>query len=246
MDASPFAKLSPELRLRIYELVLCQPYKLRIAHNAFKLAPFHYGPWPNGGTQYGPILRPEDVRTRLRDDHAEWLLAITQTCRQIRIEATDVLYAVNDFYIYYSRLSRGQVLRPEHNPTITCPIIKFLDAVETHFETSQSRFPVLRIKIFVHRRCTFGTTDPNKEEPMVYMLRTLLELTKAYKANGRALDLVVVLGTPLDSSEGHQIVIKNGFSCMGNLIFQANRSVNFFRPDSDVEMWKRWQQVFVP
>lgn len=75
MDNSPLATLPPELRNRVYELVLCSDKPVVITHHPGK----------------GP-------RQRAAERH-EHLLALTTTCKIIRSESTKMFYALNRFAI---------------------------------------------------------------------------------------------------------------------------------------------------
>ncbi|WPH04692.1 Hypothetical protein R9X50_00758500 [Acrodontium crateriforme] len=77
MEASPFMKLSAELRNIIYELVL-------IRHDPIRILP------PSSAVRFQPPLKD----TGRANNH---VLALTQTCRRIRHESWKLFYASNTF-----------------------------------------------------------------------------------------------------------------------------------------------------
>lgn len=76
MDRSPLAKLPAELRNHVYELALRHPVPLKLYWDPI-LDEFH---------------RLEAFRPRLP-------LALTETCQQVRVECTQIFYAINTFII---------------------------------------------------------------------------------------------------------------------------------------------------
>jgi len=81
MEASPLARLPPELRNRIYEFALSQPSPLATT----------WQPEVKKFTAFPPLAgRPSP-------------LALTTTCRQVRIECLQLFYAVNDIVIGFEK-----------------------------------------------------------------------------------------------------------------------------------------------
>lgn len=78
MDASPLAKLPPELRSIIYELVLYRPLGFRFERRR-----------KNADITY---CNPPDQRQR-------HMLALTEVCKHVRAESTSTFYAINSFII---------------------------------------------------------------------------------------------------------------------------------------------------
>ena len=76
MDASPFAKLAPELRNHIYELVMSED--VHVCANKRR-------------------QRPAGLETSIYHPKS---LGLSATCRQIQRESTQLFYARNDFYIW--------------------------------------------------------------------------------------------------------------------------------------------------
>ena len=83
MDQSPLSRIAREVRNRIYELVLTQPESVRIDESSFPIV----------FTRYQP--------------HRRKLLALTETCRAIRDECTQLFYATNEFSLVLRTSSRG-------------------------------------------------------------------------------------------------------------------------------------------
>lgn len=80
MDASPFRRLPPEIRLEVYELVLEQSKPIDVLFN-------------------------DRRRMKLKGDHAH-VLALAQTCREIRIESLELFYSHNTFQVNISTLGK--------------------------------------------------------------------------------------------------------------------------------------------
>ena len=88
MENSPFAKLAPELRNRIYELVL------------YKQEGFHFTEDEFGDphTVCHPSPRPNSYE-RCSNTVNRHLLALTQVCRDIRSESSSLFFSINAFRI---------------------------------------------------------------------------------------------------------------------------------------------------
>lgn len=78
MEASPFQKLLPELRNRVYELALVHDRPIQVSPNT---------------TPEGQIK----IRGKLKDEYH--LTTLLQTCKQIRSETTELFYAQNTFNV---------------------------------------------------------------------------------------------------------------------------------------------------
>ncbi|KAI6910064.1 hypothetical protein KC318_g3280 [Hortaea werneckii] len=107
MDASPLAKLPPELRNNIYEEVLVQKDTVKLT---FKPAKEHV-----------------KSRVLLRETGSQrQLLALTFTCKLLRRETHDLFFAINSFEIYASSF-----VFASRSCKASIPIHCFLDSVTT-------------------------------------------------------------------------------------------------------------------
>lgn len=107
MDASPLAKLPPELRNTIYHEVLLQEDTIKLT---FK---------PAKGNVKSRILLRETGSQRQ-------LLALTFTCKLLRRETHDLFFAINSFEIYASSFVFNS-----RSCKASIPIHCFLDSVTT-------------------------------------------------------------------------------------------------------------------
>ncbi|GAB1744105.1 hypothetical protein NU219Hw_g1265t1 [Hortaea werneckii] len=101
MDASPFAKLPPELRNMVYHEVLCREGPILLVPD----------PWYDrqeileGRMNLPTLLRPsEDCDVASRGRLKDYVcmsnrMAITATCKSLRQETRDLFFAINSFEI---------------------------------------------------------------------------------------------------------------------------------------------------
>ena len=105
MDNSPLCSLPPELRNYIYELALTQPSPIQVI----------------------TISYPTESPLHLKADipHAR---ALSQTCKQLRQETHQLLYAYNAFVITLGtfKLSPNEVVNRMLRPNVLHPLIRFL------------------------------------------------------------------------------------------------------------------------
>lgn len=85
MDKSPLARLAPEIRNRVYGLVLQRPDAIVLTVNG------------------------RDCRISDNASH-EWLLALPATCKQLRDETTQMFYAQNTFQLQGQDSGASQLL----------------------------------------------------------------------------------------------------------------------------------------
>ncbi|KAF2168227.1 hypothetical protein M409DRAFT_21667 [Zasmidium cellare ATCC 36951] len=101
MDRSPFAKLAPELRNQIYELVLYDPQGFVFTYR-------------NGRYDKNKLV---DIRKPNRKPKEANFFAITTVCRQMRKETSQLFYSINTFthpmklYRFGTKMSKEQTRR---------------------------------------------------------------------------------------------------------------------------------------
>ena len=141
MDASPLAKLPPELRNNIYEEVLLQEDAIKLT---FKPA------------------EDENVKSRvvLCTRRQNEFLALTLTCKPLRRETHDLFFALNSFEIYAPTYSVGS-----RSGTASIPVHRFLDGVTTLRARSAIKSITLNIGFYTPRydkRCVLGAVKDFK------------------------------------------------------------------------------------
>ena len=248
MDASPFAKLSPELRLKIYESALQQPTQVVVSH-------FVRGVYPD----------PMTIDFRLNTGERN-ITALLDTCWQARKEATDIFYTANEFLFRLENKFEGAYRRLEHEgdypgsdvyQTMTDPFIKFLNTVETRCDGARSAVPSMRVTIKIgHQRILCGGIVRAGEDAMAHLLRTLRKLSDTYAAKRWGLDIVVwtsvhgsIKPNATAPNGGIQIAIKDGYTCfeewIQNVVRRREGSARYDPVEEhNVKVLRRWQQIF--
>lgn len=124
MDASPLAKLPPELRNTIYHEVLLQEDTIKLS--------------------FQPARNNNKSRVVLSTRRQNEFLALTLTCKPLRRETHDLFFAINSFEIE----ADGDASR---SVTASIPIHRFLDGITTLRARSAIKSLALHIGLYLPR-----------------------------------------------------------------------------------------------